>query len=132
MTREEIIARWRTRLTAFQEMHAQVDGEATARQVLADLEGMADVHEDAPLSLTQASQEGGVSTRQLARLIEDGKLENVGRKGAPRVRRRDIPRKAVAERTIASSDTMGVSLRMARQVVTSKIGHRGRRNGAEG
>lgn len=46
-----------------------------------------------PLTLAEAARESGYSTDQLSRLIREGKLVNVGRKGAPRVRRGDLPKK---------------------------------------
>ncbi len=45
------------------------------------------------LTLTQAAYECGYSADHLRRLIRDGKLTNVGRRNAPRVRRGDLPRK---------------------------------------
>jgi hypothetical protein len=43
------------------------------------------------LTLTEASKESGYSADHLGRLIKDGKIPNAGRKGAPRIRRGDLP-----------------------------------------
>lgn len=123
MTRAEVMESWRLRLAEYRRFAALVDGERIATQVLADLSSIGSDEAEETLSLTEASKVGGVSTRQLSRLVEQGKLENCGRKNAPRVRRRDIPRKA----SIDSGDSTGLSLQLARQAVSSKISARGRR-----
>jgi len=46
------------------------------------------------LTIAQAAQESGYSRDHLSRLLADGRLENVGNDGAPRIRRSDLPRKA--------------------------------------
>lgn len=52
------------------------------------------------LTLEQAAQESGYSKDHLSRLVVEGRIENVGKKGAPRTRRGDLPRKPKpAERT---------------------------------
>ena len=45
------------------------------------------------LTLQEASTASGFSVSQLSRLVEQGQLDNAGRKGAPRLRRGDLPRK---------------------------------------
>lgn len=45
------------------------------------------------LTLHEAAAESGYSAEHLARLIRHGKIPNVGRRHAPRVRRGDLPRK---------------------------------------
>jgi hypothetical protein len=45
------------------------------------------------LTLEQATRESGYSYGGLQRLVAEGKLENVGEEGSPRVRRADLPRK---------------------------------------
>jgi hypothetical protein len=52
------------------------------------------------LTLAQAAQESGYSREHLGRLIREGTLPNAGRPNAPRVRRRDLPRKTVSETTV--------------------------------
>jgi hypothetical protein len=49
---------------------------------------------DEELTLQEAHDLGGYAPRSLRQMIADGKLENVGRRGAPRIRRADVPRKA--------------------------------------
>src|SRR5688500_14044701 len=45
------------------------------------------------ISLDQAAMESGYSKAHLGRLITQGNLANVGKKGAPRILRQDLPRK---------------------------------------
>jgi hypothetical protein len=46
------------------------------------------------LTLEQAAAESGYSAEHLGRLVREGKVRNAGRKGAPRIARQDLPRKA--------------------------------------
>lgn len=45
------------------------------------------------LSVAEAAEESGYTTRHVRRLIEDGTLPNAGDSSSPKVRRRDLPRK---------------------------------------
>ena len=45
------------------------------------------------LTLRQASAESGYSADHLRRMVSAGDVENAGRRGAPRIRRSDLPRK---------------------------------------
>ena len=47
----------------------------------------------AALTLAQASAESGYSAGHIGRLIAEGRIANAGKKGAPRIRRGDLPRK---------------------------------------
>jgi hypothetical protein len=53
------------------------------------------------VNLSDASRLSGFAPDSLARMIRQGKLENRGRPGAPRLRVADLPKKA---RTIAARD----------------------------
>src|SRR5689334_14174624 len=50
--------------------------------------------EDEALTIDQAAQESSYSPDHIRHLLADGTLPNAGRRGAPRVLRRDLPRKA--------------------------------------
>ena len=56
-----------------------------------------DVHEREyhleALTLVQAAKASGYTPDHISRLIAEGRIENVGKKGAPRTRRADLPRK---------------------------------------
>src|SRR5882762_3625710 len=45
------------------------------------------------LTLEQAAESSGFSYSALQKMVRDGTLPNVGKKGAPRVRRGDLPKK---------------------------------------
>jgi hypothetical protein len=45
------------------------------------------------LTLKEATEESGLSYSGLEKMVRDGRLENLGTKGSPRVRRGDLPRK---------------------------------------
>ena len=51
---------------------------------------------DESLTLAEAAVESGYSKRRLSELVSEGSVPNAGRKGAPRIRRGDLPRKARA------------------------------------
>lgn len=52
------------------------------------------------LTLVQAAKASGYTPDHISRLIAEGRIENVGKKGAPGTRRGDLPRKPKpAERT---------------------------------
>lgn len=46
-----------------------------------------------PLKLREAARESGYDEDHLGELVREGKIPNAGRKNAPRILRRDLPRK---------------------------------------
>lgn len=46
------------------------------------------------LTLSEAAAESGYSERRLRELLTSGEIPQAGRKGAPRIRRGDLPKKA--------------------------------------
>ena len=48
---------------------------------------------DEALTLREAAAESGYSERRLRELLAEGEIPQAGRKGAPRIRRADLPRK---------------------------------------
>lgn len=69
------------------------------------------------VSLREAAAIGGYSLDHLQRLVASGAIENVGRKGKPRIRRGDIPVKPGHSSLRVSPATAQLSPR--RRVVTS-------------
>ena len=49
--------------------------------------------DETTLTLTDAARESGYTREHLGRLVRDGKIPNAGRRGAPRIARRHLPRK---------------------------------------
>jgi hypothetical protein len=64
--------------------------ERAADEVEASLRG----HGSEALTLRVAAKESGYTSGHLSRKIRDGTLPNAGEKNAPRIYRRDLPRKA--------------------------------------
>ena len=85
-------AAWRRRAKTLRRYGDQA--LATALERCADeLEGTIQERDDTTYSLTEAARESGYSREHLGRLVRDGKTPNAGRPGAPRIARRDLPRK---------------------------------------
>lgn len=62
----------------------------------AELEATLRDRDETTFSLVEAAQESGYSADHLGRLVRADKIPNAGRPGAPRIARRDLPRKAPA------------------------------------
>lgn len=60
---------------------------------------------DEPLTLAQAAARSGYSASHISRLIRDGKLPNLGRRGTPRVRAGDLPIRAT--RRVVARPSLG-------------------------
>jgi hypothetical protein len=99
-------AEWRVRaerLRAWGADAAAVVWEKAAAELEAAVAaGAADV-----LTLAEAGAESGYSPEHRARLVREGKIPNVGRLHAPRVRRSDLPRKPAA--ALHAAPAVGIS-----------------------
>jgi hypothetical protein len=71
-----------------------VEGRALLDAVLGDLELLFAQEEEFALTLREAARESGYSVDHLARLVREGTIPNAGRPRAPRISRKDLPRKA--------------------------------------
>lgn len=124
MTTLEFLEKWSAEAETLKRRAALVDGAALLTEVLADFVAVTRGDADDTLNLQEAARESGYSADHLGRLLRDGKLPNAGRANAPRIRRRDLPRKPAALRP----DWPPVSLpgatpgQIARAVVTSTQG----------
>lgn len=72
-----------------------VDPERFLTEVTARLREVFAADDDELLTLTEASARSGLSEEHLGRLVREGKVPNAGRKGRPRVRAGDLPRRAL-------------------------------------
>ena len=89
----DLPAEWRAQAEGLRQFGA--DAQAKAVDRCADrLEEAFRLESDTVLSLQEAADESGYSAAHLGRMVRDGKVPNAGRPGAPRIRRRDLPRKA--------------------------------------
>lgn len=93
MTVAELIARWEARCIELRELRATVDGATICEQAIADLRSLSTLQASEVLGLRTAAERSGYSVEHLGRLIRTGKLKNVGRKHAPRLRAQDLPRR---------------------------------------
>jgi hypothetical protein len=88
-------------------------------RVVRDLEEVAAAEADAVLTLGEGARESGYSADHLGRLVREQAIPNAGRKGAPRIRRRDLPRRApgvaVATRSAYDADADARSLASRRE-----------------
>ncbi len=73
------------------------------------------------LTLEQAAKESGYSYSALQKLTRDGTISNVGKKGAPRVRRADLPKKPGADNTASTGEPALAELVLAGSVTASHI-----------
>ena len=92
MDASDLPARWRSdaeTLRGYGDHRGAVVLERVAAELLAALEERADEE----LRLAAAAAESGLSVRRLRELIAAGDVPNAGRRGAPRIRRRDLPRR---------------------------------------
>ena len=92
MTVAELIRRWATEAELLEGYGAAEAASATRRhaQELSEALRAAD---DEELTLEAAAKESGYSRRRLRELVASGDVPNAGRKGAPRIRRADLPRR---------------------------------------
>ncbi len=91
MTPRELAAQWRTEsdtLAKYDERLARVLVRHAEELEAALLE-----QDEQPLALAEAARESGYSVDRLRHKIAAGEIANAGVKGAPRVRRIDLPRK---------------------------------------
>ena len=123
MTPHELLRRWREDaavLTAYDDRLA-----AIARRHADELEAALAADEDV-VTIHEAHLLGGYSIDHLQRLVSKGRIENMGRRGSPRIRRRDVPiRPGHANSPLPNRDEQThISRRrqMALAVITSAAG----------
>jgi hypothetical protein len=64
-----------------------------ARSFADELDAYEESHASELLTLEEAANESGYHKDSISRMISEDKVPNAGTKGAPRVRRRDLPKK---------------------------------------
>ena len=90
--------RWREEAILLRRRAATLQAEVL-ESCAADLEDWVRERELEALTLDRAAEETGFSYSALEKMVRAGKVANVGRKGAPRVRRGDLPIKPTRPRT---------------------------------
>jgi hypothetical protein len=92
LTPSALLAAWRERAQFLADF-----GDANSAKLwilaAAELERALATVADETLSLVEAARISGFTADYLGHLVKTGKIKNVGRKGAPRIRRADLPQK---------------------------------------
>lgn len=117
MTLAELRQRWERRRDEWARFGVLLDGVKFANELVSDLEQLAEADAEC-ITLTEAHRLGGYSVDRLQRLVAAGDIENVGRKGRPRIRRSDVPVKP-GHRLPDEPD--GVQLSERRRIAASVI-----------
>lgn len=94
MTHTELFAKWESRLAEWSGLAIIVNGEAIAREVLADLRAANDVAAIRTMTPTEAAAITHYHPESICRLVRTGKVKNYGTKNRPRVRLDELPHKA--------------------------------------
>ena len=94
MDTAEFLAKWSAESHAMRQRGTLVQGAALLDEVLRDFDAVTRGHGDETLNLVEAAHDSGYSADYLGTLVRQGKIANAGRANAPRIRRRDLPRKA--------------------------------------
>ena len=89
--------RWREEAVVLRRRAASAQADLL-ESCAAELEIWARERDLESITLHQAAQESGFSYSALEKKVRHGSLTNVGKKGAPRIRRGDVPRKATIVR----------------------------------
>jgi predicted urease superfamily metal-dependent hydrolase len=93
MSLKPIIDRWRNQDAPMLRLRGAVEAAATTEALANELERLAEQHTKEVLTFDQAADESGYSADHIARLVAEGRLQNVGERGAPRVLRGQLPKK---------------------------------------
>ncbi len=88
-----LAARWREKDAPFLREHGDEQGAVISLLHAVQLEEALHEHESELLSIAEASEESGYSQSYLYHAVRDGTLPNAGRRGAPRIRRADLPKR---------------------------------------
>lgn len=91
MRPSELVTTWREEAAKLERWAPAV--AAAFRDVADQLDRSLAEEGEVLLTLGQAAAESGYSSDHLGRLVKDGTVPSVGKKGAPRIRRADLPRK---------------------------------------
>jgi hypothetical protein len=91
-TPHPLIETWRLRATDLRRYGA-TEAVTTLETCASELASFEIEHGLELLTLTQAAGESGFSAPHLSRALTEGRIENAGEEGHPRIRRKDLPRK---------------------------------------
>lgn len=86
----DLIRRWCDHAALMRTYRAEQEA-AWLEDRAAELEAALATHDSGLVCLTEAAQLSGYSADHLGRLLREGKIPNGGRRGAPLIRRCDVP-----------------------------------------
>lgn len=116
-----VTRRWRGD-AALLRKYGHADTATLTEVCAAQIEAVVREADDDLLTLRAAARESGFSPDHLGRLLRQGRIPNAGRRGSPRIRRGDLPKKPGAlprsEVDPILSDTS--KRQIAQSVVTSR------------
>jgi hypothetical protein len=117
MTRNGFQEKWSTLRDEWSRRGFSAPVGPIVAELLADLQAVERDEGAELLNLTQAALRSGFSPDTLGKLVRQGKLANLGRRNAPRVRAADLPRKALrpASRISHVQDASRQSARVSRK-----------------
>ena len=83
--------RWKAEADTAEQRYGDDRVAHLLRLLAAELEEAVRVTQDEPLTLDEAAAVSGYTVDHLRHLVADRAIPNAGRKGAPRIRRADLP-----------------------------------------
>ena len=89
----DLVTEWRLEAERM-ELRGLTEPVGVIRSMADELQAVLGRQESEILTLQEASTESDYSADHLGRLVRAGDIPNAGRPGAPRIRRRDLPKKA--------------------------------------
>ena len=111
MTTSDLVTRWRADAVLLRGYGAEPLAQAAERHA-AELEAALRSSDAEVLTLQSAASESGYSPRRLREMVSAGTLPNLGKKGSPRFRRSDLPKKA-RRQDQGEFDTQSAATRIA-------------------
>jgi hypothetical protein len=93
---EQVLERWRGWVDDLRGVHLDERLASFLAARIAEVEEALAADENAILTLREAAAFSGYHYDHIRWLVREGRLENVGEKGSPRVRKRDLPRRPLA------------------------------------
>jgi hypothetical protein len=110
---------WRARADYLRSLGADERAAFVWDRVADELQAALNDHDSEPLTLAQAADATGYSVDHLRKLIRTNRLTNAGRRGAPRVRRGDLPTRQHLRPSARAVESTARKERIARSVVNS-------------
>ena len=105
----ELLQKWEDH-AATMEQYSDARGAAVCRLHVAELKEAVRAEANTSLTLSEAARESGYSEDYLRHEVSDGKIPNAGRKGSPRILKRDLPRKPRRMLTGASPEAVAAEI----------------------